>query len=161
MVDAGKKGSVGNLAASLSLEAGWRWNALNNLWIEPQIEGTYTYVSSEDFSIDSAKYDLDSTNSFIGRVGFAAGLECPNKRGSAYLRASVVHEFMGDAGLSGRAAGSSNRETIDGEDTWVEYGIGANFALTAQSYVWLDLERTSGGTLDEDWRANVGVRYMW
>ena len=65
------------------------------------------------------------------------------------------------AELSGRAAGSSNRETIDGEDTWVEYGIGANLALTAQSYVWLDLERTSGGTLDEDWRANVGVRYMW
>lgn len=161
VVDAGKKGSVDNLAASLSLEAGWRWKALNNLWIEPQIEGTYTYVSSEDFSIDSAKYDLDNTNSFIGRVGFAAGLECPNKRGSAYLRASVVHEFMGDAELSGRAAGSSNRETIDGEDTWVEYGIGANLALTAQSYVWLDLERTSSGTLDEDWRANVGVRYMW
>lgn len=161
VVDAGKKGSVDNVAASLSVEGGWRWNATQSLWVEPQVEATYTYISSEDFSIDTAKYDLDSTNSFIGRLGFAAGLECPQKRGNVYLRASVVHEFLGDAELTGRNAGSYGRETIDGEDTWIEYGIGGNIALTSQSYLWLDVERTSGGTLDEDWRANVGVRYMW
>lgn len=161
VVDAGKKGSVDNVAASLSVEGGWRWNATESLWVEPQVEATYTYISSEDFSIDSAKYELDSTNSFIGRLGFAAGLECPQKRGNVYLRASVVHEFLGDAELTGRNAGSYGRETIDGQDTWIEYGIGGNIALTSQSYLWLDVERTSGGTLDEDWRANVGVRYMW
>lgn len=161
VVDAGKKGSVDNFAASLSVEGGWRWNASESLWLEPQVEATYTYVSSDDFSIDTAKYELDSTNSFIGRLGFAVGLECPQQHGNVYLRTSVVHEFLDDAELIGRTTGAYGRETIDGSDTWVEYGIGGNFTLTKQSYLWADLERTSGGTLDEDWRANVGIRYMW
>ncbi len=50
---------------------------------------------------------------------------------------------------------------LDGADTWYEYGIGANFNLNKNTYVYADVERTSGGALDEDWRANIGVRYSF
>ena len=50
---------------------------------------------------------------------------------------------------------------IDGKDTWVEYGLGANFNLTDTTYFWADVERTSGSYLDEDWRATVGVRHAF
>ena len=50
---------------------------------------------------------------------------------------------------------------IDGKDTWFEYGLGANFNISTNTYMWADVERTSGGVLDEDWRATVGVRYSW
>lgn len=44
---------------------------------------------------------------------------------------------------------------------WVEYGLGVNFNLTPATYFWADVERTSGGVLDEDWRATVGVRHAF
>ena len=44
--------------------------------------------------------------------------------------------------------------------TWVEYVAGVNFNLMPTTYFWADVERTSGGVLDEDWRATVGVRHV-
>ena len=57
----------------------------------------------------------------------------------------------------------ANGTTIeaDGKDSWVEYGIGANLNLTPTTYFWADVERTEGATLDEDWRATVGVRHAF
>ena len=74
-----------------------------------------------------------------------------------YLRASAVHEFLGDAAVHG---GTYTLET-DGDDTWIEFGVGANFNLNKNLYGYVDLERTEGADLDEDWRANVGVRYSF
>ena len=54
----------------------------------------------------------------------------------------------------------STRSTVK-TDTWVEYGLGANFNVTPNTYLWADIERTSGGTLDEDYRATFGIRYSW
>ena len=44
--------------------------------------------------------------------------------------------------------------------TWVDYVAGVNFNLMPTTYFWADVERTSGGVLDEDWRATVGVRHV-
>lgn len=50
---------------------------------------------------------------------------------------------------------------VDGEDTWVEFGLGANFNINRSTYVYADIERTEGAAIDEDWRANIGVRYSF
>lgn len=70
----------------------------------------------------------------------------------------LVGMDMGDNAVIG---GNGKVYDIDGKDTWVEYGLGANFNLTDSTYVWADVERTSGGYLDEDWRATVGVRHAF
>ena len=157
-IDGTKKGTLDNVALSVSGELGWRFDVTDSFYLEPQTEMTYTYVDSNQLTLSSGhEYELDSVNSLIGRVGFAAGLKCTANKGNIYVRASAVHEFMGDASVRGE----TQVHEIDGKDTWVEYGIGANLNLTKSTYVWADVERTGGATLDEDWRATVGVRYAF
>ena len=108
---------------------------------------------------NSASYEIGDFNSLIGRAGLAAGLTCPNNRGEAWLHASAVHEFLGDQEISGRTGNAASTLKQDGKDTWFEYGIGASFNLSDSAYLWADVERTSGGLIDQDWRATVGVRY--
>lgn len=160
-VDGDKNGSMDSFVAGLSAETGWRINLNPMVYVEPQIEASYTYVHGDDLSLANAKYDIDSVNSLIGRVGFSAGVNCPANFGNVYVHASVVHEFLGDAQISGRIGSTSDIYETNGSDTWFEYGIGANFNFTKSTYVYADVQRTSGAELDEDWRANLGIRYAW
>lgn len=160
-VDNTHKGSMDSLAMSVSGEAGWRFDLNNLFYVEPQAEVMYTYIDGDNFELGNARYTVDSMDSFTGRLGFASGIKCPNNKGDLYVRASVVHEFLGDSTIHGQAAGSTGMVKVDGQDTWVEYGIGGNFNLTKNTYFWGDVERTSGGILETDWRASVGVRYAF
>ena len=157
-VDGFKTGSMDSMVYSLSGEFGWRFALNDMVYVEPQVEAAYTYVDADDLDIDTASYKFDSVNSFIGRAGFAAGLKCPDNFGDVYFHVSALHEFSGDSEITG---GNGSKYKIDGKDTWVEYGIGANFNINKATYVWADVQRTSGADLDEDWRANVGVRYSF
>lgn len=158
-VDGNKKGSTDNVALGLSGEFGWRFDVSKLVYVEPQVELSYTYVNSDKLKLsDGSTYEFDSNDSLIGRFGLALGMVCPNDRGNLYAKISAVHEFLGDASVTG---GNGAVYEIDGKDTWVEYGLGANMNLTDSTYVWADVERTSGGVLDEDWRATVGVRYSF
>ena len=158
-VDADKKGSMDNIVTALSGEFGWRFNLVKSVYIEPQVELAYTHVDADDLSLSNGStYRFDNANSLMGRAGFALGLQCPENGNTVYLRMSAVHEFLGDNAVTG---GNGTVYEVDGKDTWVEYGLGANFNLTKSTYVWADVERTSGGALDEDWRATLGVRYAF
>ena len=101
-VDGGTKtGKLDNTAYSLSGEFGWRFDLSNQYYVEPQAELTYTYVNSEDLDLGVAQYKFDSMTSFLGRVGVATGIKCPNNKGDVYFRVSAVHEFDGDAKIIG------------------------------------------------------------
>ena len=158
-VDGNKKGSMDNIALSLSGEFGWRFDIMNNVYVDPQLEATYAYVDANDLTLsDGSTYRFDAADSLIGRAGVAFGLQCPNNKGNVYAKLSAVHEFLGEATVTG---GKGATYAIDGKDTWFEYGLGANFNLNDSTYFWADLERTSGGTLDMDYRASLGVRVMF
>ena len=158
-VDGDKKGSMDNIVTALSGEFGWRFNLVKSVYIEPQVELAYTHVDADDLSLSNGStYRFDNANSLMGRAGFALGLQCPENGNTVYLRMSAVHEFLGDNAVTG---GNGTVYEVDGKDTWVEYGLGTNFNLTKSTYVWADVERTSGGALDEDWRATLGVRYAF
>lgn len=153
-------GTMDTFAASLSGEFGWRFDVTDQFYVEPQAELTYTYLKGDSFSMGTAKYDIDDTNSLIARVGLSAGLKCPDDKGDVYARVSAVHEFLGDSEIAG-ISNSRYVQKMDGDDTWVEFGIGANFNLSKTTYVYADLERTEGAKLEEDWRAVVGVRHAF
>ena len=158
-VDGVNKGAMDNLALSLSGEFGWRFDVMNHFFAEPQIEATYTYVDAEKLTLnDGSNYSFDAADSLLGRAGLAFGMKCPNNKGNVYAKVSAVHEFLGDTAVTG---GNGTVYSLDGKDTWIEYGLGANFNLTDSTYIWADVERTSGGALDEDYRATLGVRYAW
>lgn len=150
-------------SSTLSGEFGWRFDLARTVWIEPQIEATYTHAGAEDLTlsngVNAATYEIGDFDSLIGRAGFATGFTCPNNRGEVWLRASAVHEFLGDREIFARTGDNTNSLKQDGKDTWFEYGIGANFNLSESTYLWADVERTSGGIIDQEWRATIGVRY--
>ena len=154
--------TMDNLAVSVSGELGWRFDVTKSMFVEPSVEATYTYTNGSTFTMGRGTYELESAESLVGRAGVAAGLKCPNNKGEVYVRAAVVHEFMGDTTMNSRI-GNFNAKPIvtDGKDTWFEYAIGANFNVNKNTYVYADIERTGGSALDEDWRANVGVRFSF
>ena len=147
-----------NEALSLSAEYGWRFDLCKQFYVEPQVELTYTYLTEADSEVSYATYKTDSVDSLIGRAGLAAGWKLPNEMGDIYARASVVQEFLGDTRITGSAFGRSVPHSLDGQDTWLEYGIGANIKLTDKTYIWADVERTEGADIDEEWRGTVGIR---
>ena len=98
-VDGQHKGTLDNVVLGVSGEFGWRFDVTNSMYIEPQAELSYAYVNGDKLTLGTAEYDVDSVNSLLGRVGFAAGLKCPSDMGNVYVRASAVHEFLGDLRL--------------------------------------------------------------
>jgi len=157
----GRKGDMDNRVFSLSGEYGWRFDLCKQFFLEPQVELAYTYVSSDDLQLDEARYAFDNVNSLVGRAGLVAGWNLPDDMGNVYARASVLQQLMGDAKISGSNGNAFNVQEIDGNDTWLEYGIGANIKLTDKTYIWADVERTAGADLDEEWRGTVGLRYSF
>ena len=158
----GNKGDLGTRFASLSGEYGWRFNVCEQFFVEPQVELAYSYVSSDNFQLGNAHYHFDHVDSLTGRAGVAFGWNLPDDFGNVYARASVLQQFMGDAKISGSVEGGlGNTQKIDGKDTWLEYGIGANIRLTDNAYVWADVERTSCADIEEEWRGMVGLRYSF
>lgn len=152
-------GKLDNTGLSLSAEAGWRFALPYNLFIEPQVEATYSYIDSDSFRYGDRKYELQSTDSFIARAGFMAGIQCPDNKGNVYVRASVVHDFLGETDVKVSNAHMSRTVSNDFGGTWGEFGIGANVSVSDNTYVYADVEHTTGGEIEEPWRVNFGVRY--
>ena len=152
-------GKMDNIGLSLSAEAGWRFAMPYNLFVEPQVEATYSYIDSDSFRYGDRKYELQSTDSFIARAGFMAGIQCPDNKGNVYVRASVVHDFLGETDVKVSNAHMSRTVSNDFGGTWGEFGIGANVSVSDSTYVYADVEHTTGGEIEEPWRVNVGVRY--
>lgn len=157
------KTNYDQLMLSLSGEFGWRFDLTDTFYAEPSAELTYTRVDGETFKANGNTLGIDDYDSMVGRIGATAGLNCSQGRGGVYARFGVAPEFMGDGRFTAvNAAGTAaDPIEVDGKDTWVEYAVGANFNITKQTYVWADLERTSGAEVDEDWRATIGVRHAF
>lgn len=147
------------LALSLSGEFGWRFDLAKSLYVEPSIEATYTYIDDETFTGTTALFEIDSTKSFMTRAGAALGWKLPDDRGDIYVRGGLVHEFLGDSKLS--VNHGFRTIELDGQDTWFEYAIGGNYKVGNNAYVYADVERSAGGDIDVDWRANIGARFVF
>lgn len=156
-------GDFNTTAYSLSAEVGHRFNLAESVFLEPQAEMSWGYVDGKTFTTlnktsgIATDTTVDSTTSLIGRLGVRAGIKCPNNKGTAYVRASVLHEFDGDVSVT-RGDGTY---TEDAADTWFEYAIGGNYNLSSTTQFYADLSRTSNAELSEPWRFNVGARWAF
>lgn len=159
----GMDGSFDNNAFSVSAETGYRFTLLDDaLFIEPQVGVSYGQVNGDSFTTgNDVKVDQDDYNSFLGRIGVRTGFKFPNNKGTIYARISGVYDFDGEM----TSVASKNKSRVKIKDdiggAYVEYGVGANFNLTDTTYTYVDLERTSGGEVDEDYRWNIGVRHVF
>lgn len=160
----GFNGSQDNDALSVSAEYGWHLKLNDLLFVEPQVELTYGRVFGDTFDAEANNamtIEQDDFDSLIGRVGVRTGFYFPNNKGTVYLRVSGAYDFQGEYEYTARNAQTKRSFKDDLGGAWVEYAVGANFNLTDNAYTYVDLERTSGGEVTENWRWNVGFRYVW
>ena len=158
-------GKSKNNALSASVEAGWHIPFAKLAFIEPQAELTYGVVLGDDFTTSNGvKISQEDTEALIGRVGVRTGFHFPNKKGTVYARASVLHDFNGESEFTASLVNDASvRSTVKDDigGTYYEIGVGANFNWTDNAYSYVDLEKQNGGDVKENWRWNVGFRYVW
>lgn len=158
----GMDGSFKNHAYTVSAEYGRNVHLNSFAFVEPQAQLTYGRIIGEDFSTgNGVTVRQDNFDSLIGRLGVRAGFRLPEHAGTVYARASVLHDFLGemDATATNGIATSPIHEDLGG--TWLAYSVGANFQLGKQAYTYIDLQRTAGGEVQDNWRWNLGLRYVW
>lgn len=151
---------------SISAEYGQKLDIQDGWFVTPQAQLTYMRIGSENYTAQvataagtqSMQVRQDALDSFVGRIGLEAGKSFSDK-GSFYAKASLLHEFAGDADTYLNLNGLSNSYSQDLGDTWYEAGFGVNYKLTDSSYLYADVVRTFGGDIDTPWQWNLGMRF--
>lgn len=147
-------------AFSLSAEMGHTFRFIEDrAYVEPQVEFSYGFISGDDgTATNGVRLDQDDFQSFVTRVGVRVGYDFPEKKGSFYGTFSYSYDWMGDA--DGMASQDGLRQALSEElgGGWVTYGIGAQFMMGNNAYVYGELERTSGGDIDNPYLFSAGVR---
>lgn len=151
----------------LSLEYGKRFGSSHG-YVEPQIQLSYSKLGSDDYtgssnfaSNEKMFIHQDGMDSFIGRLGIAAGKT--TDRSSYYLKASVLHEFDGDTSATYTSESNGTPITIkqDFGDTWAELALGGTWKLGGSSLFYADITRSFGGDYEMQWKLNAGIRYAF
>ena len=145
----------------MGVETGHRFALSDMLFIEPQLQLTYSRLSGISKVTEMRTLDLEAADSLIGRVGVMTGINCPNDRGSVYVRISGLRDFRGDIDGTFTSNGNAYQVNMDLDQNWFEFALGANVKLASNAYVFADVQKSSGGDIDLDWRANIGAKFFF
>lgn len=150
-------------AFGLSAEVGHQFRFLEAAYVEPQFEVSYGFVEGDTSKASNGvKIDQDDYQNLITRIGVRSGFDFPKEAGTIYAHVSYSYDFLGDA--DAKAMKSSSVPVSLDEDLgggWVTYGIGGQFRLGKSSYAFGELERSTGGDVENPWAFNVGYRYLF
>ena len=156
------KASYDNTLLGLSAEIGYRHSINSLFYVEPQAELSYSTALGDDFTADNGvKIRQDDYQSLVGRLGARVGATFAENKGSVYLTASVKHDFLGDADSTAALGHVVKKQDVNAGGTWFSYGVGAQFDMTDKLSVYGSLERADGSDYTENYRYNVGLRYVW
>lgn len=158
----GDHGSFQNWGSSIGAEYG-RKKTLRNGWsLEPQAQLTYNYLWGDDYTTrNGARVHQDNADSLVGRLGFVLGREFHENAKNpsrVYLKASVLHDFLGDT-TSRISDDLTYTDTDDLGDTWYVVGIGTNIQFADNTQFYFDAEKSFCADVDMKYRFNAGIRF--
>jgi len=155
----GKKitGAFDNTGISLSAEYG-RKKYLDEHWsIEPQAQLTLGYLGGARYTTSNGIHVSQSDpNSVLGRIGCNFMYDMDEKN-TVYLKASWLHQFAGNYGVTLTNGNDSLRIDNHDHDTWFEYGLGFACMTGKNNHLYADVERSTGGSLRKNWQWNAGM----
>ena len=159
-------GDYSNNVFSISAEYGRKKDMGNDWYIEPQAQLQLARVTGADYvTSQGTKVSVDGINSLIGRAGFRLGKDFgEEKQSTVYIKADVLHEFLGDQDISALDAttnGSWDTISYENEGTWYDVGFGFATMMSKNSYAFLDLEKSFGHDNDETYQINAGVQWTF
>ena len=146
---------------SLSGEYGKEIKLNDGWYVTPQGQLTLMYIGGENYTTNNGiRAEQDSMTSLVGRVGFEMG-KAVNDKGRIFAKASLLHDFNGEADTRLTLGDKHNSYTQDLGETWYEAGIGISYKVSKASYIYADIMKTFGGDLETPWQWNAGVRYSF
>lgn len=146
---------------SLSGEYGKKIALEDDWYVTPQAQLTLMRIGGEDYTTNNGiNVHQDTLHSAVGRLGFELGKKIDDK-GSVYAKASLLHDFAGNAETYLSYKGFANSYSQDLSDTWCEAGIGFNYKTSDNSYVYADVVKTFGGDVETPWQWNAGMRWSF
>ena len=156
------KGSMDTSGTSLSVEYGWRLGiADTDFYIEPQAEFMYGHLNSVGYTTSNGvRISQDAIKTAVGRLGIAAGWVSPDKTGSAYIKASVLNDWDGDAKISA----TKGRTVTLHEDmggTWGEFALGGTWNINKNLAAYGEVETTAGNPVRTTYQVSGGIRYSF
>ena len=159
-------GDYSNNVFSISAEYGRKKDIGNDWYFEPQAQLQLARVTGADYTTSQGtKVSVDGINSLIGRAGFRFGKDFgEEKQSTVYLKADVMHEFLGDQDISLKDKTSDgNWSTIsyENEGTWYDVGFGFATKMSKNSYAFMDFEKSFGNDNDETYQINVGMQWSF
>lgn len=159
-----EKGDYMMTGAIVGVEAGHRFDLAHNIFVEPQVQLSYSWLRATDYATNIRSVDFETIESLVARVGVMGGMKFAENRGAAYLKASYNHDFLGNVDAAMYAVnGSGNSAKISDEldDNWVEVSLGVSYSVTDTLNTFLDVGTGFGGDIDQKWRINFGARYAF
>lgn len=159
-----EKGDYMMTGAIVGVEAGHRFDLAHNMFVEPQVQLSYSWLRATDYATNIRSVDFETIESLVARVGVMGGMKFAENRGAAYLKASYNHDFLGNVDATMHAVnGSNNSAKISDEldDNWAEVSLGVSYSVTDTLNTFLDVGTDFGGDIDQKWRINFGARYAF
>ena len=154
-------GDYSNNVFSVSAEYGKKNDMGNNWYFEPQAQLQLARVTGADYvTTQGSKVNVDGINSLIGRAGFRIGRDM-DENSTVYLKADLLHEFMGDQTVTAADATGTLREEFENKGTWYDVGFGFATKISKNSYAFMDFEKSFGNDNDETYQINAGMQWTF
>ena len=154
-------GDYSNNVFSVSAEYGKKNDMGNNWYFEPQAQLQLARVTGADYvTTQGSKVNVDGINSLIGRAGFRIGRDM-DENSTVYLKADLLHEFMGDQTVTAADATGTLREEFENKGTWYDIGFGFAAKMSKNSYAFMDFEKSFGNDNDETYQINAGMQWTF
>ena len=131
-------------------------------YFTPKAQLTWSQVGAKDYTAHTDKATMqinqDSYSSFVGRLGFEAGVK--SEKGRVYAGLFAAHEFNGDISASYFANDGDRKHTsFNGEETWMEMKLGGTYDFSKNAHLYADFAKDFNGNFERKWKMNVGLRF--
>lgn len=153
-------GDISSDAWGFGLKAGYDWQFNENAYLTPYASITGLFQDGDDYqlsnkmdvgsqSYDSLRYELGADIGYTFNYG-------NDQSFTPYGKLAYVYD---DAGNSANVNGDDIDNGVEGSA--VRVGLGGQFNFTKNFSTYADANYLGGGDVDQDWAANVGVKYTW
>lgn len=148
-------------AYGLTMEVGKTFGT-EETYFTPKAQLTWSQVGAKDYTASTGKAEMqieqDSYSSFVGRMGFEAGIK--SAKGRVYAGLFAAHEFNGDISANYFANdGDAKHTSFNGEDTWMEMKLGGTYDFSKTAHLYADIAKDFGGDFERKWKLNAGLRF--
>lgn len=153
-------GSTNSDAWGFGLKAGYDFKLGDAGYVTPYGSISGLFQSGDDYQLSNdMKVDGQSYDSMRYELGVDAGYTftySENQALTPYFKLAYVYDDSNNDN-------DVNGDSIDNgtEGSAVRVGLGTQFSFTKNFSAYTDANYLGGGDVDQDWSANVGVKYTW